>query len=69
MAVKLVKMLKILCNHKWETHAKEKYEWKEKQQIKGTEYWFAPMFEEIEYSKVEEILICQKCGKIKELSY
>lgn len=62
-------MIALFCKHKWITHAKEKYEWKEKEPVRGTEHWFAPMFVEIEYSKVEEVIICEKCGKIKKLIY
>jgi hypothetical protein len=49
---------RVLCSHKWKTHAKEHYSWHEK--IEGT--WN-------DYEKVGEtieILICEKCGKIKK---
>lgn len=49
------------CNHKWKTHAKKEYRWEE---LNKKSY---PM-KEI-YCETIEILVCENCGKIKQIKY
>tara|TARA_R110002020_G_scaffold465503_1_gene686952 strand:+ start:1227 stop:1403 length:177 start_codon:yes stop_codon:yes gene_type:complete len=52
---------KLFCEHKWKVHAKKEYRWDEK--VDGT-------WDKVEtVSKTYEILICEKCGKIKKIIY
>lgn len=51
----------IFCKHKFKTHAKKEYEWTEK--IPDT--WDAFRL----VSETVEVLICEKCGKIKKIRY
>jgi len=60
---------KIFCLHKWKTHSKEVYEWQETEPIRGTLHWWKPMFQESTFEQTKEVLICDKCGKIKIISY
>lgn len=47
---------KLLCNHKWIDHAKVERE-------------CAPSFINGRIESTTEILICEKCGRIKKLIY
>lgn len=49
---------KLFCLHSWNTHSKEKYEWKETEIVSGTEGWSCPKYQEQEYSEIIEIIIC-----------
>jgi hypothetical protein len=60
---------KLFCRHKWKTHAKEKYEWKQIEIVEETKYWPTPIQQVIEYSNIEEVLICESCGKIHQIEY
>jgi hypothetical protein len=51
----------IFCKHKWKTHTKKVYEWYEK--IDGS--WDKTQL----VSETIEILICDKCGKLKKIKY
>ena len=52
---------KLFCKHKWKSHIKEVYNWRDK--VDGT--WDTMN----NYSSTTEILICQECGKIKKIEY
>lgn len=57
-------MDKFFCLHKWTTHAKIKIEWETEQ--KG----MAPnTIRMIKHEQTTEILVCEGCGKIKNLEY
>lgn len=51
---------KLFCLHKWKLHSKKEYEWKER--VVGSLY-------NETVSQTVEILICQECGKIKNIKY
>jgi len=52
---------RFFCRHKWVSHNKKEYRWKEK--VQGT--W--DRTETV--SETVEILICEKCGKIHKIKY
>ncbi len=60
---------KLFCKHKWNTHSKKQYNWTETQIIKGTENWYYPKLEPQSMEETQEVLICEKCGKIHKLIY
>lgn len=60
---------KLLCKHQWKVHSKKEYEWDETRVVKGTEHWYHPQTETRHYSETLEVLICEKCGKVKKLIY
>lgn len=60
---------KLFCMHQWKTHAKETYEWTEKEVVEGTMLWPQPLIQDKSYQDTVEILICEKCGDVKKLSY
>lgn len=62
-------MIKIFCGHDWKTHIKKEYDWTQKSIVEGTQHWFNPVLQELEYSVTYEILICKKCGKTKKIKY
>jgi hypothetical protein len=54
-------LTKIFCKHKWKTHAKKDYIWSQK--VEGT-------WDRVErVSTTSEVLICEKCGKIRQIEY
>lgn len=59
----------IFCKHKWKTHEKKLYEYKQREIVKGTEFWHRPLVQEQEYSDTTEVLMCEKCGKLKNIEY
>lgn len=59
----------LFCRHNWKSHAKQKYVWNEYEIRKETRDWFNPIWDVVKYSEVREVLICKKCGKIKEITY
>lgn len=56
---------KLFCSHTWLSFRKKEYKWKEKEIVKGTEWWFTPELKTQDFSETVEILQCEKCGKIK----
>jgi len=59
---------KLFCLHKWAVHEEHKREWEEKQILDGTQYWHAPVIMDIKFSSIKQVLICEHCGKIKEIN-
>ena len=54
-------LTKIFFKHKWKTHAKKDYIWSQK--VEGT-------WDRVErVSTTSEVLICEKCGKIRQIEY
>lgn len=62
-------ILKLFCRHDWRSFSKVKREWVEKELMKGTEYWIHPTIVNTEYEQITEVLVCEKCGKIKIIDY
>ena len=60
---------KWFCLHNWKSHAIEKHKWTEREMVDGTEGWMCPEWQDMEYSKVKEVLICEHCGNIKMIEY
>ncbi len=60
---------KFLCLHQWKTHTKEVYEWTETKVDPTTQFWTQPLINTTEYKETTEVLICEKCGKIKKIEY
>ncbi len=60
---------KLLCGHKWQSHAKEVYKWEEIEIVPGTETWLRPNAQNKPYQETVEILICVHCGKIQKIKY
>lgn len=52
---------KLFCLHKWKSHARTTYNWKER--IDGSWNGYQNV------SETTEILICTECGKIKQIKY
>lgn len=59
--------LKLCCRHKWKSHAKVEREWTQVEQISLTSPF--PQVHEVGYSETTEVLICEKCGKIRTITY
>lgn len=58
-----------VCSHRWKQHTKKEYEWEERSLARGTEYWIRPIIENNTVNETIEVLICEKCGKIKTVKY
>lgn len=56
---------KFFCSHKWESHVKQPYIVKYKSHDILGNYYDTGLVDR--YTK--EVLICEKCGKIKTLKY
>lgn len=62
-------LVELFCKHKYLSHAKEEFNYDEIELVKGTEYWPIPIKQTVSYTAFIEILICEKCGKIKKIEY
>jgi len=62
-------MMSIFCKHKWETHAKDRCELTKHFVVEDTKSWYYPKLDSKTVIETTEILICQKCGKIKKITY
>ena len=51
---------KLICKHKWDSHDKQKREFY---------YEFEPGVKTARRVYTREVLICDKCGKIKQIEY
>lgn len=60
---------KLFCLHQWKTHTKEVYEWTESEIDVNSTYMLNPLINTFEYKETVEVLICEKCGKIKKVVY
>lgn len=59
----------MFCGHKWKGYAKREYRWEKKEVVEGTEGWAVPDFKVQLYSETVEVIVCEKCGKIKKIRY
>lgn len=57
------------CKHKWKSHEKKVYEYDKFEVVPGSMLTWEKHVERVTYSNTVEIMICEKCGKIKELNY
>jgi len=60
---------KLFCSHKWNSHGKEIYESSHEEMVYETRYWGNPEFQTIQSREIREILICEKCGRVKKIQY
>lgn len=61
---------KLFCSHSsYKTHVKDVREWTRIELVDGTQHWYRPIRERVNYSETTEILICEHCGKIVTLKY
>ena len=57
-------MDKFFCLHKWNTHAKKEIEWETEQKSLNPNTILS-----IKHQQTTEILVCEGCGKIKNIEY
>lgn len=62
-------LTELFCRHQWKPHCKERYDRANKEVVWETRGWHTPVLNDYIYSRTSEILICEKCGKIKLIEY
>ncbi len=63
-------LLELFCKHRWYSHAKSSTKYKTARAVEGTgNLWKGPRFLPVTEELTKEIIICEKCGKIKTLIY
>ena len=62
-------LISLFCAHSYVSLSKKEYNWSEQVLDKDTTHYLYPKYNLVQVSSTTEVLLCEKCGKIKKIKY